>query len=94
MTETPNGETEATGGPSALSAGLEMRYPPEALELLRKMADVAEKSALVTRREIAPDDAVWLNIYCAVANCFNSEKRNAVDWADEGLREFHKRFSR
>ena len=82
---------EASSGTSALSAGLEMRYPPEVIAAMTKMGEACEKS-IPPKREIVPDDSVWLSIYCAVANCFNSEKPNAVAWADEGLREFRKRF--
>ena len=73
---------------------LEMRQPQEMLNAMQKIAEAAEKSAVAPRRDIAPDDAVWLNIYCAVANCFNSEKCQAVSWADAGLAEFKKRFQR
>lgn len=82
---------EASSGTSALSAGLETprqpapQMPQEAVDAMTRMAGSVENPKL-------PDEIVWMNIYCAVANCFNSEKPNAVAWADEGLREFRKRF--
>ena len=82
---------EASGGTSALDDGLEMRrqppaqMPQEAVDAMTRMAGSVENPKL-------PDEIVWMNIYCAVANCFNSEKPTAVAWADEGVREFRKRF--
>ena len=87
-------DASAAGGQSRSTAVLEMRQPQEILNAMQKIAEAAEKSAVVPRRDVAPDDAVWLNIYCAVANCFNSEKHQAVAWADAGLAEFKKRFQR
>lgn len=84
----------AAGGQSSSTAVLEMRQPQEILDAMQKFVGAAEKSAVAPRRDVAPDDAVWLNIYCAVANCFNSEKHQAVAWADAGLAEFKKRFTR
>lgn len=88
-------KAQATGAPdsaaSALSAGLEMprqpapQMPQEAVDAMTRMAGSVENPKL-------PDEIVWMNIYCAVANCFNSEKSTAVGWADEGVREFRKRF--
>ena len=75
-------------------AVLELRQPQEMLGAIQKIVEAAEKSAVAQRRDVAPDDAVWLNIYCAVANCFNSKMPQAVEWADEGLAEFKKRFQR
>ena len=48
----------------------------------------------VKKRDVTPDDIVWLNIYCAVANLFNSDKSQAVGWADNGLAEYKKRFGK
>ena len=88
-------KAQATGAPdsaaSALSAWLEMprqpapQMPQEAVDAMTRMAGSVENPKL-------PDEIVWMNIYCAVANCFNSEKSTAASWADEGLREFRKRF--
>ena len=88
----PQDANEGTMGPSRSTAGLEMRYPPEVIAAMTKMGEACEKS--VPKREIVPDDSVWLSIYCAVANCFNSEKPQAIAWADEGLAEYRKRFRR
>lgn len=88
---TENATTKADGAESVSTAGLEMRYPPEVIAAMTKMSEACEKS-VPPKREIEPDDSVWLSIYCAVANCFNSEKPNAVAWADEGLAEYRKRF--
>lgn len=87
-------DVSAAGGQSRSTAVLEMRQQKELLDAVQKMADAAEKSVVPLRREVAPDDVVWLNIYCSVANCFNSEKHQAVAWADAGLEEFKKRFRR
>lgn len=87
----PQDANETTMGPSRSTAGLERQYPPELLGAMVTMANACEKS-IPPKREIVPDDSVWLSIYCAVANCFNSEKPNAVAWADEGLAEYRKRF--
>lgn len=82
---------EASSGTSALDDGLEMRrqppaqMPQEAVDAMTRMAGSVENPKL-------PDEIVWMNIYCAVANCFNSEKPQSLAWADEGLREFRKRF--
>ena len=84
-------DASAAGGQSRSTAVLEMRQPQEILNAMQKIAEAAEKSAVVPRRDVAPDDAVWLKIYCA---CFNSEKHHAVAWADAGLAEFKKRFQR
>lgn len=87
----PQDANEGTMGPSRSTAGLEMprqsapQMPQEAVDAMTRMAGSVENPKL-------PDEIVWMNIYCAVANCFNSEKPNAVAWADEGLREFRKRF--
>ena len=76
---------------SVLSAGLEMprqptpQMPQEAVDAMTRMAGSVENPKL-------PDEIVWMNIYCAVANCFNSDPGAAVSWADEGVREFRKRF--
>jgi len=59
--------------------------PQEAVDAMTRMARSVENPKF-------PDEIVWMNIYCAVANCFNSKKPDAVAWADEGLREFRKRF--
>lgn len=94
-TETPNTETPNTWPALDTTekdcncAGATQSVPTqlqrELAESMARMSEAAEKPKL-------PDEAVWLNIYCAVANCFNSEKHNAVDWADVGLMEFRKRF--
>ena len=87
----PQDADDGTLGPSRSTAGLEMprqsapQMPQEAVDAMTRMAGSVEKPK-------APDEMVWLNIYCAVANCFNSEKSTAASWADEGLREFRKRF--
>jgi hypothetical protein len=59
--------------------------PQEAVDYMTRMAGSVENPKL-------PDEIVWMNIYCAVANLFNSNKPDAVAWADEGVREFRKRF--
>ena len=82
---------EASSGTSALSAGLEMRRQPPA-QMPQKAVDAIASMAATIEKPKTPDEAVWLSIYCAVANCFNSEKPQALAWADEGLREFRKRF--
>lgn len=76
---------------SELSAGLEMRRQPPA-QMPQKAVDAIAAMAATIEKPKTPDEAVWLNIYCAVANCFNSEKPQALAWADEGLQEFRKRF--
>jgi len=85
---------EGTMGPSRSTVGLEMHHPPEMMAAFEKIAAAAEKSAVAPRREVIPDDSVWLGIFCAVAGCFNSERSAALKWADEGLTEFKKRFPR
>jgi len=82
---------EASSGTSALDDGLEMRRQPPA-QMPQKAVDAIASMAATIEKPKTPDEAVWLSIYCAVANCFNSEKPQALAWADEGLREFHKRF--
>lgn len=92
--EQPQDDASAAVGQTRSPAVLELRQPQEMLDAILKIAEAAEKSAVAQRRDVAPDDAVWLNIYCAVANCFNSKTHQAVEWADEGLAEFKKRFQR
>lgn len=87
-------ENNAAGGQSRSTVGLEMHHSPEMLAAIEKTAAAAEKSAIAPRREVMSDDSVWLSIFCAVANCFNSERPAALKWADEGLAEFKKRFPR
>lgn len=87
----PQDANEGTMGPSRSTAGLEMRPPPVA-QMPQEAADAIARMVATVESPKAPDEMVWLNIYCAVANCFNSEKPQAVSWADEGLREFRKRF--
>jgi len=82
---------EASSGTSALDDGLEMRRQPPA-PMPQKAVDAIASMAATIEKPKTPDEAVWLSIYCAVANCFNSEKPQALAWADEGLREFRKRF--
>lgn len=88
-------ENKPTHWKPAPPSNAELRWQPqEMLDAMQKIAEASEKSAVAPRRDITPDDAVWLNIYCSVANCFNAEKHHAVEWADAGLAEFKKRFTR
>ena len=87
-------DNSAACGQSRSTVGLEMHHPPEMLAAFEKMAAAAEKSAVAQRREVMPDDSVWLSIFCAVASCFNSERPAALKWANDGLAEFKKRFPR
>jgi hypothetical protein len=80
----PN-EENPNSNQSCPSTVIEMRPPPELVEAMQKLVSPP-------RQEITQDDVVWLHIYCAVASCFNSERTNAVTWADAGLIEFKKRF--
>ena len=90
MEQAPKVE-DASSGTSALSAGLGVQYPPELIGAMVTMAKACERS-IPPKREIVPDDAVWLSIYCAVASCPNSARGVATGWADEGLIEYRKRF--
>lgn len=87
----PQDANKGSIGQSASTGGLEMRrQPPE--QMPQKAVDAIASMAATIEKPKTPDEAVWLSIYCAVANCFNSEKKAAVSWADEGLLEFRKRF--
>lgn len=80
-----------SSGTSALDDMLEMRRLPPA-QMQQEAVDAMTRMAATIEKPKTPDESVWLSIYCAVANCFNSEKATAASWADEGLREFRKRF--
>lgn len=82
---------EASSGTSVLDDVLEVRHQPPA-QMPQKAVDAIASMAATIEEQKTPDEAVWLSIYCAVANCFNSEKPQALAWADEGLLEFRKRF--
>ncbi len=78
-------ENSADGGRSLSTVELEMRQPKEVTEAIQKIAEATKTPQL-------QDEMVWMQIFCAVANCFNSERSVAIRWADEGLAEFRRRF--
>jgi hypothetical protein len=38
------------------------------------------------------DEAVWISIFCAVANSPETSVQTALKWADDGLKAFRSRF--
>jgi hypothetical protein len=38
------------------------------------------------------DEAVWISIFCAVANSPETSVKTALKWADDGLKAFRSRF--
>jgi hypothetical protein len=84
-------ETKVACGESSLTDELEIRLQPPA-QMPQKAVDAIASMAATIEKPKTPDEAVWLSIYCAVANCFNSDKAAAASWADDGLLQFRKRF--
>lgn len=81
--------TKDAEGQSRLNGGLELaKMQRELLDAVNKLAE----SSVPQKREIVPDDVVWLQIYCSVASAFNSEKHQALAWANNGLEEYKKKF--
>lgn len=70
-------------------AKVELFQQPEVQAALDKMAEAVTKSV-----NVPPDHYVWLNIFCAVASCTNSDRATSLLWADNGLEEFRRRFPR
>ena len=83
-----NEKRRAEGQP-LLNDGLRLaQMQRELLDAVKKLTEPSEPQ----KREIVPDDVVWLQIYCSVASSFNSEKYHALEWANNGLEEYKKKF--
>lgn len=54
---------------------------------IHRIAKSSEKMASIQ------DDAIWVSIFCAVANSPETSVQTAIKWADDGLEAFRSRFT-
>ncbi len=64
------------------------KYHTDMLNAQTKMAEAVTQFT----SKILPDDVVWLQMFCALANRQHSDATTSVEWADYGLAEYTKRF--